>query len=263
MSIEPNLENTALPGHLDNLIEVCFGPNAEEFVASSEARPLLLPFSKRPKPSQLRDRLSALFSLQGADSLTPTAIRAVNLTWENFTEGSVAPNDFLRSPIGAAYRVTNVSGKGRGLIATRNITVGERVLIEHPVVVLVKDQMNALCFLTLPKQAIHALLLLHNNIPDNKEYTSHLDIPQHRLLDYLKGVATSNAFVATLDNGEEAGVILLAGSLFNHSQQANVYYSFETDKMVFTAIQPVNQGQELTVCYSGSAEELQSNYGIP
>ncbi|KAF7324701.1 putative set domain-containing protein [Mycena kentingensis (nom. inval.)] len=259
MSIDPTLQNTTLPPHLAALLDTCFSPDAA-------VPDILATYTKRPKPSQLKARLTPLFvnPIQNEPGLLPAAIRAANATWDSFTEGSVAPSDFLRSPIGAAYRVTNVAGKGRGMVATRTIQAGERVLVESPTSVLIDRQLNALCFLFLPKQALHALMLLHNAQPHNSEFTAHEDIPHHRLLDYMKGIASSNAFSIKLENGSKAGIVTLAGSLFNHASVPNVHGQFDSNAfaMVFRAIATVHEGEELCVSYGSDAAVLSSNYGI-
>ncbi|KAJ7672099.1 hypothetical protein B0H17DRAFT_882878, partial [Mycena rosella] len=155
-------------------------------------------------------------------------------------------------PIGALYRVEKIPGKGRGMVASRDLKAGDIVLMESPLIFIVDGRVNPLLFFTLPKQAIHAMMLLHNRIPDNREISVQEDSPQHRLLDYLKGVVTTNAFGETIDaNGTKAGLIVLAGSLFNHSDDSNVYRTFDisASKMSFTVVTPVKEGEELTVSY--------------
>ncbi|KAJ7088617.1 hypothetical protein C8R44DRAFT_819150 [Mycena epipterygia] len=153
------------------------------------------------------------------------------------------------------------------MLASRDLAAGEVVLAESPSIVLVKDQLNALTFFALPKPAIHAILLLHNAMPDNRQFSLAIDIPQHRLLDYLNGVATTNTFGAAVDaQGTQAGIIVLAGSLFNHSleKEANVHRMFDisTFKMVFTTVSAVKKGEELMINYNQTRQQLKDNYGI-
>jgi len=43
-----------------------------------------------------------------------------------------------------------------------------------------------LVFLTLPQKALEAILLLHNQKPDWKHWSTAQDIPIHRLMDFLQ-----------------------------------------------------------------------------
>ncbi|KAJ7151602.1 hypothetical protein C8R46DRAFT_1122547 [Mycena filopes] len=230
-----------------------------------DPRSPLTPFQKRPTASELTARLTPLFEFQNATSLIPAAVRAADESWAAFSNGSVAPSDFLRPPASAMYRVTKIPGKGRGMRASRDLLAGEIVLAETPLIILVNEELNALNFFALPKGAIHALLLLHNQIPENLQFALQWDIPQHRLLDYLKGVATTNAFSEKVqEGGEKAGLVVLAGSLFNHSEQPNVYRIFDVAefKMTFFTATAVKEGEELTVSYNQSREILKNHHGI-
>ncbi|KAJ7287407.1 hypothetical protein C8J57DRAFT_1283813 [Mycena rebaudengoi] len=91
-----------------------------------------------------------------------------------------------------------------------------------------------------------------SHIPNNRQFSAQDDTPQHCLLDYLKGVASTNAFSCEVDSvGNHAGMILLAGSLFNHSDKPNVRrtFDFATCKMVFKTVSSVKEGEELMVDY--------------
>ncbi|KAJ6598438.1 hypothetical protein DFH09DRAFT_1131774 [Mycena vulgaris] len=255
-------EDITLPPHLASWLDLSYDNPPTQLPS-----PFLIPFPnlKRPKPSELKARLSPLFEAQGAEKLIPAATRAAGATWDAYAEGSVAPADFLRSPIGAPYRVEKIPGKGRGMLAARDLAAGEIVLMEAPLIFLVKDQFNALTFFALPKAAIHAMMLLHNSIPDNRQFSLGIDIPQHRLLDYLKGVATTNAFSEPVEvDGTQAGFIVLTGSLFNHSNEPNVHRMFDIPafKMVFRTVTAVKAGEELTVSYNQTSQILKDIHGI-
>ncbi|KAJ7705446.1 hypothetical protein B0H17DRAFT_1298801 [Mycena rosella] len=101
-------EDTLLPAHLATMLDVSYD-----------------------NPT-LKERLAPLFEAQNSGKLTPGAVRAANATWEAFAEGSVAPADFLRAPIGAPYCVEKIPGKGRGMVASRDLSAGETVLMENP-----------------------------------------------------------------------------------------------------------------------------------
>ncbi|KAJ7472349.1 hypothetical protein B0H11DRAFT_1351991 [Mycena galericulata] len=258
-----DLQNTYLPENLASILDASYSNQASN--TNQLPSPLLVPFSKRPRPSQLKERLAPRLVELDAGSLIQGAVRAADAAWDAYTDGSVAPTDFLRTPIGALYRVKTIPGKGRGMVASRDLAAGETVLLESPLALLVKERLDLLSFFVLPKPAIHSMLLLHNNIPNNREFSLNIDIPQHRLLDYLKGVCTSNAFSLEVDtDGTVAGIIVLAGSLFNHSNERNVVQTFDIPafRMVFKTLSAVKEGQELTINYGVTNQHLRDNYGI-
>ncbi|KAJ6497161.1 hypothetical protein C8R47DRAFT_1114060 [Mycena vitilis] len=248
---------TSLAPHLAATLNLCYDR------PSNGLPPFLIPFRTRPTESEAAARLGPFFEALHASSLIPAAVRAVRETWNTY--GIVAPADFLQPPPDALYRVAKVPGKGRGMLASRDLQAGEVLLAESPLLILPNKQFVVLNFFALPKAAIHALLLLHNTIPNHQEFTRGEDTPQHRLLDYLKGVATSNAFNEGIDEeGTQAGLIVLAGSLFNHSNKSNASRRFDvsTFKEVFTVDVAVKKGEELTISYNCTSEVLKANYGI-
>ncbi|KAJ6574005.1 hypothetical protein DFH09DRAFT_1362035 [Mycena vulgaris] len=116
--------------------------------------------------------------------------------------------------------------------------------MESSLTLLIKDKLNVLTFLALPKRAIHAMILLHNRFPEDRTYySSQVDIPRHRLLDYLKGVVNTNAFShEVLADGTEVGHIVLTDGI--------------------TLIADVKEGEELMVSYGQTAEIIEQYYGI-
>ncbi|KAJ7678120.1 hypothetical protein DFH06DRAFT_1167913 [Mycena polygramma] len=232
---------------------------------SNELPPFLIPLRIRPTQSEVEARLGPFFEALDASSLIPATVRAVSETWNTYGGGTVAPADFLRSQPGALYRVAKIPRKGRGMLASRDLEVGEVLLAESPLMILPDKRFIVHSFFALPKAAIHALLLLHNTIPNHREYSLESETPQHRLLDYLKGVVTSNAFSEGIDEeGTQAGLVVLAGSLFNHSNKPNASRRFDvsTFKEVFTVDVAVKKGEELTISYNCTSEVLKANYGI-
>jgi hypothetical protein len=155
---------------------------------------------------------------------------------ESYTEGSVGPREFMRTPFGASYGIVTIEGKGRGIVASRNIKTGEIILQESPVLILPPGDANTITFLTLPQKALEALMLLHNANPDFKRFSVDLDIPVHRLLDFLKGILDSDCFSPRTSFGT-IGALLLAGSLFNHSGTPNVTRGWDDkSEVVFTSM---------------------------
>ncbi|PVH76339.1 hypothetical protein DL98DRAFT_295895 [Cadophora sp. DSE1049] len=248
-----------------HLVQRCF----------SERAPILpLPYNERPKPSELRARI--LDDLSGRSDgthhlseLMELVLRSVHRAWDNFYEGPVSPSDFLRTPIGAAYEIVSMAGKGRGVIASRDITAGEIILREAPVIVLPPGESNMLLLLTLPQKALEAVILLHNQEPEYKRASLRRDIPTYRLLDYLQGVVNTNAW--TTPNAPYGGItlLLLTGSMFNHSDTPNITSSWDTatEQKEFMSIGDIKKCEELEVDYlfgvaGTDRAELLKGYGL-
>jgi hypothetical protein len=126
----------------------------------------------------------------------------------------------------------------------------EIVLQDTPVLVLPRPGINIIYFLTLPQKALEAIMLLHNVMPDVRHYSKELNVPIYRLLDYLQGVLNTNCNGTTASCGP-IGVLLVRGSLFNHSDSANVRRRWDdpTEQMIFTATRDIRKGNELELDY--------------
>jgi len=116
--------------------------------------------------------------------------------------------------------------------------------------------------LLLPKQALEAILLLHYAQPDKTPFTKMNNDAHHRLTDALMGCVTTNAFEGEASFGQ-IGMVILTGSMFNHESFPNVrrHWDKQLEQMVFKTVRDVKEGEEFTVHYSGSAENLKK-YGI-
>jgi hypothetical protein len=174
----------------------------------------------------------------------------VNRSWEAYTGGSVAPNEFLRTPFGAAYEVVSIEGKDRGMIASRPIKAGGTILQETPVMTALLETVTTLLFLLLPQQALEVILLLHNAHPDERPISPQLNIPIHRLLDALIGIMGTKAFSGFGSYGQ-SGVLLLRGSLFNHNDKPNLRRQWDPIKehMNVVSTRDIKQGEELEIDY--------------
>jgi hypothetical protein len=142
---------------------------------------------------------------------------------------------------------------------TRDISPGEIVLQESPVVAAVHGQTDPRLFLTLPERALEAILFLHDAFPDHRDLTKIKDIPHHRLMNALGGVLSTNAFEDEASYGI-VGLLQLTGSLFNHEKNYNVTrrWNETTEQLVFTTLLHVRKGEELTVIYAADT----SAYGF-
>ena len=140
---------------------------------------------------------------------------------------------------------------------------------DTPVLLLPSRTTSMLVFLTLPQKALEAILLLHNQKPDWKHWSTAQDIPIHRLMDFLQGVLDTNCFSTDNASCGRIGVLLLTGSLFNHSDSPNLTRAWgnATEKMVFTSVRDIKEGDELEIDYypggvGAARTERLKDYGL-
>jgi hypothetical protein len=113
------LEPYLLVGPLQTLLQQCAAN-------TNPPDPTLQILQTRPRPSQLRQRLSVLNGIP-QQLLEPT-YRSSNRAWEDYTVDLVNPSAFMRTPAGAPYEVVTTPDRSRGMRATRDISPGEIVL---------------------------------------------------------------------------------------------------------------------------------------
>jgi hypothetical protein len=144
------------------------------------------------------------------------------------------------------YALQTVSGKGRGLVATRKISKGTRILSEEPIIRVPEAVLDSQTQLesiheqvdALTQEQRSAFLSLHNIYVDDAAS------------QYL-GIIRTNALPFG-DNVEEGGIFLNA-SRINHACNNNAQKSWNENIKRHTvhAIQDIDEGEEITIYYLG------------
>ena len=150
----------------------------------------------------------------------------------------------MRTPVGPAYEIVTVPGKGRGIRASRDINADEIVLREFSVLVAVHGETDLRIFFILPEKALEAILLLLNAHPNKIPYMDDFNIPHCRLLDAFGGILNTNAFADKIRG--KLGLVQLTGSFFNHDTSHNVkkVWNAVTEQFVFTTLRNVKRREE-------------------
>ncbi|KAN0116925.1 hypothetical protein V8E51_002902 [Hyaloscypha variabilis] len=236
----------------------------EQVFSRPASAPVHEVYKKRPESSVLRFRVMFFLSPKDLDknrhspAIMEAVLRSIERCWDKFGEGLVAPNEFMHTPSGAMYEVVAIEGKGRGMVASRDIKAGEIILQESPLLLLPpRPAMTVLFFLTLPQQALEAFLLLDNANTDYNHNTLKADVPIHRLIDLIEGIRYTNTFTASAwpASFDSIGVLLLRGALFNHSDKSNMYHAWNRSKemYVFMARRDIKKGDALEINYLSPA----------
>ncbi|CZT48428.1 uncharacterized protein RSE6_09116 [Rhynchosporium secalis] len=212
-------------------------------------------YSKRPSKVELAMSLADYIDWSPNSNLIPgkdfKAIRrSFERCWHKYYKLKVPANEFMKFPERDPYKLVVVPGKGRGLIASRDLKGGEKILEESPMVTLPQNYDIGLLFL-LPQQALEAVFMLHNEIPDFC-YNRWLDrSPYTRLSKYLRGIINSNICRVLDINDSPRMVLPMTGSLFNHDNKPNTCRKWNKrgEKMLFKIIRDVKMGEELVIDY--------------
>lgn len=145
------------------------------------------------------------------------------------------------------YDLKEVPGKGNGLVATRKILQGTRILCEEPVIQIprrydqlsrknlqryVREQVNA-----LTDQKREAFLALHNIYPYKNPVEQYI------------GIIRTNAL--PIEDGDTRAGIFLKASRINHACDNNAQKNWNENikRHTIHALRDINEGEEITVYY--------------
>jgi len=141
----------------------------------------------------------------------------------------------------AAYKITSIPGRGRGLVAKTNIPRGYRILVETPILVVEStpppslEPIIAAKLKRLSKAEQRQFLSLSNNFPGKYPFS---------------GIVKTNALPC--GSGSSTGGVYGRASLINHSCVPNAHNNWNADSGQETihATRPISSGEEITICYS-------------
>ncbi|TFK92493.1 SET domain-containing protein [Polyporus arcularius HHB13444] len=143
------------------------------------------------------------------------------------------------------FVLRDISGKGKGLFATRPITRGERVLAEAPLITQRQPVSNATILLALARLSD----------TDQRRYFNLANASVGLLAPPL-GMFKTNALPCG-DHDQSRGLavdtaaIFPLGSRFNSSCEPNVnnYWNESLNQITFWAVRDIAEGEELCICY--------------
>ncbi|KAL4860602.1 hypothetical protein BDV12DRAFT_204871 [Aspergillus spectabilis] len=147
------------------------------------------------------------------------------------------------------YALQDITGKGKGLIATQKIPQGTRILCEEPIIKIPnshdqlarhsKDLDNSICqqVNTLTKKQRQAFLALHNIYPYTKPAEQYI------------GIIRTNGL--PIEDGKTGGGIFLEASRINHACDNNAQKSWNKNIKRHTvhALRDIAEGEEITIYY--------------
>ncbi|KAG9233977.1 hypothetical protein BJ875DRAFT_462863 [Amylocarpus encephaloides] len=159
------------------------------------------------------------------------------------------------------WKIEDISGKGKGVIALKSITPGTLLISEAPIftteiitALSTADSDIAKHLRTLPKDKQRAFLSLHNNFPGQK--------------GPLTNILKSNGY--PLGAGSEVGGIFENISRINHSCLPNAVHNWNPllEQETVYVVRPIAEDEEITLSYhSGGPSHarkslLKENFGF-
>lgn len=152
-------------------------------------------------------------------------------------EEPAQPCQYPDPPIGP-YIVKKSPGKGQGVFAARDVSKGERVLVDKPFFVVTRPYDK------------HKVLMQFERmpLPRRKQYMQ-LYCPDRSDDPYMTDVM--RIFEANCFNIGDKAAMFLTATRFNHSCLPNMYYSWseKRNEIVFHSIIDIPDGEEMTICY--------------
>jgi hypothetical protein len=140
------------------------------------------------------------------------------------------------------YAIQPIPGKGLGLITTKKIPKGTRILSELPLFKITDDTSDARILANRVGIALRDL--------DEAKQRAFLDLNNVFGLDIgpLLGIALSN--LMPLGNAPERGIFLDAARI-NHSCRPNAHKSWNANigRITVHAVRDIEQGEEITISY--------------
>ncbi|CCE29286.1 uncharacterized protein CPUR_02979 [Claviceps purpurea 20.1] len=161
---------------------------------------------------------------------------------------------------GSMYALQDIPGKGKGLVATRNIPKGTRILSEQPLITIPTDLdheegRRSICrqLEALSNDQRRAFLSLHNAYPCNdmedSDKTKDADKVKDAAEQYLD-IFSTNALPMCEDD-QDNGSIFPMGCRINHDCESNAAHTWNAGihRHTVHAIRDIDAGEEITLSY--------------
>ncbi|KAF2672451.1 SET domain-containing protein [Microthyrium microscopicum] len=171
---------------------------------------------------------------------TPDAADSIFLS-----TGFMAPESRPRLPDVPAWEEKNLPGRGMALVANRTIKTGEIILMDQPVLIVVREAYRLLTEVDQEMLQWKALLRL----PEAGRKAAR-GLAKAGLGDEIMDVMQTNGF-AQAYGGVGHVHLVPQGARINHDCRPNAYYRYDEDMMthVVWALRDIEAGEEITHSY--------------
>ena len=153
-------------------------------------------------------------------------------------------------PESAAYKLVEIEGKGRGLVATRNLEVGDLVVSEKAFLKL-PDQL-------LPRPSYETMLQISETMsrlqPDLRAKLMKLSCPADAILEDESQILCFKFMANRISIGNKSNecAVFEVISMINHSCKPNVaWFTKEEDEMLkeVRVCRKIKEGEEIVLSY--------------
>ena len=178
------------------------------------------------------DTFISLWSAAGYDS--QVLIEEDTLSSPAALAVPIGDEESLQHPVGP-YIVRESPGKGQGIFAARDISKGERVLVDKPFFTVAKPYNN------------QKVLEEFERLPlARRQQYMQLSCPDRRDVSVTD---VTCIFEANCFNIGESAAVFLTATRFNHSCLPNTYYAWSGSEIVFHSMIHISEGAEMTISY--------------
>jgi len=203
------------------------------------------------------------------DIFIPEPVRESNANFNPLSLESVVTSPVLETALHTtstpAIEVVDVAGKGKGIVALRDLEEGDLLFSEKPVVVVDRNlQLSVPEMVSYLDRQVSSL-----SEEDSKAFNQLAIAPPAKSEATSYGIAMTNGI--SIETGSSEGGVFLLASRLNHSCRPSVAWRWDSkeEKLRVQLVRSVTTGEELTVSYTPAMEQsgprratLQRRYGF-
>jgi hypothetical protein len=152
-------------------------------------------------------------------------------------------------PAGKPYAIREITGKGKGLVATTKITKGTRLLSEVPLFKVPRDNPDIKALEHIVENEVNSL--------DADQRHTFFDLANIYGNTHSQSFGIARTNVLPLGSSARSGGLFLEASRINHSCRHNAQNTWNENigRLTIHALRDIEAGQEITITYLANTSE--------